>query len=349
MSSKPVDLDKDKSFTKELLETLIEIKEDVLKLEDEKKKLESEIAIGDELSLDIRRTLHWVLKIGNLKKSINFYERVFEMKVIRHEEFNDGCDAKCNGEYDRPWSKTMIGYGSEKTNFALELTYNYGIKGYRRGNDLRFIGLNITKNGMKNAKELGYNIKQCDDTKLFYDIKGPDDVKYRCRICDKLPKEPFWSISLNVQNVELTRKYYQQILNMQTVEFVKDKYLRIQSFGNQVPLEFYQLSNKDNLDHAKAQGRIAFTTSIDKGVYLWNDYLENKKIGNIITKPVTLKTDGKADVDVVILSDPDQYEICFVNADGFNDLCTTKDGDDYIDWKKREEMGADKDKKKFEK
>ena len=202
---------------------------------------------------------------------------------------------------------------------------------------------------MKNAKELGYDIKQCDDTKIFYDIIGPDDIKYRCRICEKLPKEPFWTIALNVKNVELTRKYYQGTLNMQIIDFVKNKYLRIQSFGNQVPLEFYQLSSNDALDHAKAQGRIAFTTSIPKGVYLWNDYLVNKKVGSILTKPVTLKTDGKADVDVVILSDPDQYEICFVNKDGFDDLCTTKDGDDKIDWDKRAENGADKDKGKFDK
>lgn len=31
----------------------------------------------------------------------------------------------------------MIGYGPEKENFALELTYNYGIDGYDFGNDLQ--------------------------------------------------------------------------------------------------------------------------------------------------------------------------------------------------------------------
>ncbi|CAG0892498.1 unnamed protein product [Cyprideis torosa] len=38
--------------------------------------------------------------------------------------------------YDGKWSKTMVGYGPEDSNFVLELTYNYGIGDYPRGNDL---------------------------------------------------------------------------------------------------------------------------------------------------------------------------------------------------------------------
>lgn len=33
----------------------------------------------------------------------------------------------------------MIGYGPEEQNFALELTYNYGIDGYKSGDDLQYI------------------------------------------------------------------------------------------------------------------------------------------------------------------------------------------------------------------
>jgi hypothetical protein len=80
-------------------------------------------------------------------------------QVHRHEEFASGCEATCNGPYGGAWSKTMvrvachsrlvspgsdfrprvlqIGYGTEETNFALELTYNYGISSYEKGNDLR--------------------------------------------------------------------------------------------------------------------------------------------------------------------------------------------------------------------
>ncbi len=39
--------------------------------------------------------------------------------------------------YDGKWSKSMIGYGPEDYNFVLELTYNYGIKHYTKGNDFQ--------------------------------------------------------------------------------------------------------------------------------------------------------------------------------------------------------------------
>lgn len=73
------------------------------------------------------RSLHWVLKIGNLKDSIAFFDRVLGLRVLRHEEFSSGCEATCNGPYGGAWSKTMVGYGSEDSNFVLELTYNYGM------------------------------------------------------------------------------------------------------------------------------------------------------------------------------------------------------------------------------
>ena len=43
--------------------------------------------------------------------------------VAGHEEFEQGCEATCNGPYDGKWSKTMIGYGPEDSHFVLEITY----------------------------------------------------------------------------------------------------------------------------------------------------------------------------------------------------------------------------------
>lgn len=39
--------------------------------------------------------------------------------------------------YAGKWSKSMVGYGNEDDNFVVELTYNYGIDSYARGNDFR--------------------------------------------------------------------------------------------------------------------------------------------------------------------------------------------------------------------
>ena len=44
-------------------------------------------------------------KIGSLKNSLRFLELVFGMRVLRHEEFDSGCEATCNGPYGGAWSK----------------------------------------------------------------------------------------------------------------------------------------------------------------------------------------------------------------------------------------------------
>lgn len=88
---------------------------------------------------DVCRSLHWVYKVGNLQNTVEFYTGVLGLYTLRHEEFSSGCEATCNGPYAGAWSKTMIGTGPETERFALELTYNYGVNSYRKGNDLRYI------------------------------------------------------------------------------------------------------------------------------------------------------------------------------------------------------------------
>ena len=82
------------------------------------------------------RALHWVFKVGSLKDSLKFLSAV-GARVLRHEEFETGCEATCNGPYAGRWSKTMAGFGPEDDHFVFELTYNYGVTDYKKGNDLR--------------------------------------------------------------------------------------------------------------------------------------------------------------------------------------------------------------------
>ena len=62
-------------------------------------------------------------------------------RILRHEEFKAGCEATCNGPYTGYWSKSMVGWENEDNSFVFELTYNYGIDQYARGNDLKCIQL----------------------------------------------------------------------------------------------------------------------------------------------------------------------------------------------------------------
>lgn len=156
--------------------------------------------------------LHWVLRVGNLKKSIDFYQNVVGLRVLRHEEFDSGCEATCNGPYGGAWfttflqiysvtynsfrSKTMIGYGPEHSNFALELTYNYGINGYTFGNDLQYIAIQ-SPSLLERAKHFGYNIS------LDNVIIGPDS--YNIKVIPQIVgrAEQFVAVGLRVSNLGL--------------------------------------------------------------------------------------------------------------------------------------------------
>ncbi len=54
------------------------------------------------------RPLHYVFKICNRKSTMDFYLNILKMSILRHEEFEEGCEASCNGPYDGKWSKTMV-------------------------------------------------------------------------------------------------------------------------------------------------------------------------------------------------------------------------------------------------
>lgn len=79
---------------------------------------------------------HWTLKVADLKQTLLFLENGLGMHVIRHEEHDAPCPITCNGPFDSPWSKTMVGYGLEESSFVLELIYNYTQEGegYTLGN-----------------------------------------------------------------------------------------------------------------------------------------------------------------------------------------------------------------------
>ena len=61
------------------------------------------------------RIRHTMLRVKNIEKSLDFYSRLFGMKVFRRRD-NEG------GKY----SVVFLGYGNENEDPAIELTYNWG-------------------------------------------------------------------------------------------------------------------------------------------------------------------------------------------------------------------------------
>lgn len=64
-----------------------------------------------------------MLRVGDLNRSISFYEKAFGMQLLRTRD---------NPEYK--YTLAFLGYGPEEESPVLELTYNYGVTEYERGN-----------------------------------------------------------------------------------------------------------------------------------------------------------------------------------------------------------------------
>ncbi len=76
------------------------------------------------------RILHTMLRVGDLQRSIDFYTRVLGMKLLRKSE---------NSEYK--YTLAFVGYGDEKDEAVIELTYNRGVSEYELGSAYGHIAL----------------------------------------------------------------------------------------------------------------------------------------------------------------------------------------------------------------
>ena len=78
------------------------------------------------------RVLHTMIRVGDLKRSIDFYTRVMGMTLLRTSE---------NPEYQ--YSLAFVGYGDESTSSVIELTYNWGTKKYDLGTAFGHIAIGV--------------------------------------------------------------------------------------------------------------------------------------------------------------------------------------------------------------
>nr|CAG4645655.1 EOG090X09EK [Lynceus sp. MCZ IZ 141354] len=248
------------------------------------------------------------------------------MKVLRHEEFEEGCKAACNGPYDGKWSKTMIGYGSEDNHFVIELTYNYGLSSYKLGND--FLGITIQNQGI--LEKAAENV-----------LEAPGGYKFQ--ILDEKPSknDPVVKVSLACSNLEKSVNYWHDLLKMKIYEKEGKKVLLGYS-DDQAKLELIDIGEK--VDHAKAFGRIAFSCPASELSGIEELMKSNKQ--TILTPLVSLDTPGKATVQVVILADPDGHEICFVGDEAFRELSQVDPNADSL---LEEAMNSDKSDEWFAK
>lgn len=260
-----------------------------------------------------RRALHYVLKVGDRHKMMDFLKNDLKMTVLRHEEFDSGCPATCNGPYNNLWSKTMIGYGPEDKNFVLEITYNYPVDKYTLGNDVQGITVQ-SSTAFETCQEKG--ILQQDPNGCHFVI-SPAHYKF---YLEKGQDNKITQVTLSVSDLKRSLAFWRDLLAMPVVKGDCQNWVLLNYGGGEEKKSQAGLLLKkcEKVDRATAFGRVAFALpTVDL------EPLENKvkASGGQINTPYTkLDTPGKAPVVVVILADPDQHEICFVGEEGFGQL-----------------------------
>ena len=76
--------------------------------------------------------LHTMLRVGDLDKSIAFYCDILGMKLLRRKDYPGG-----------EFTLAFVGYGEEKDNTVIELTYNWGVSEYDLGKGYGHIALGV--------------------------------------------------------------------------------------------------------------------------------------------------------------------------------------------------------------
>lgn len=79
-------------------------------------------AASDWTKTDNRRMLHVVYRVGDMDATIKYYKDHFGMQQLRYRDMPDD-----------KYTNAFLGFGPETTNFAVELTYNYGEDSYDIG------------------------------------------------------------------------------------------------------------------------------------------------------------------------------------------------------------------------
>ncbi len=78
------------------------------------------------------RIMHTMLRVGDLDRSIAFYDKVLGMKVLRRKDYPDG-----------KFTLAFVGYGDEADNAVLELTHNWDTSSYHLGDAYGHIAIEV--------------------------------------------------------------------------------------------------------------------------------------------------------------------------------------------------------------
>ncbi|RCV29731.1 hypothetical protein SETIT_6G036000v2 [Setaria italica] len=162
---------------------------------------------------DNKRMLHAVYRVGDLDRTIKYYTECFGMKLLRKRDVPD-----------EKYTNAFLGFGPEDTNFALELTYNYGVDKYDIGEGFGHFGIanedvyklaeNIKSKGGNITREPG-PVKGGSTVIAF--AQDPDGYRFALIQRAETP-EPLCQVMLRVGDLERSIKFYEKALGMKLLE-----------------------------------------------------------------------------------------------------------------------------------
>jgi lactoylglutathione lyase len=94
----------------------------------------------------IMRLLHTMLRVGNLERSLEFYQNVLNMQLLRRRDYPEG-----------RFTLAFVGYGDEADHTVLELTHNWDTESYDLGNAYGHIAIEVDNaySACERVKEMG--------------------------------------------------------------------------------------------------------------------------------------------------------------------------------------------------
>jgi len=268
---------------------------------------------GTWLKEDERRMLHVVFRVGDLEASKNFYTKCLGMKETRSRDVPED-----------KYANVFYGYASEETNFAMELTYNYGVDSYDLGTGFGHFGVatedvyalakQIEDNGGKIVRPPG-PVK--GGTRNIAFAQDPSGYKWELIEREKLGKEPFAQVMLRVADLQKSIDYYQNVLGMQllrTRENPEYKYsLAFMGYGEEDDNTVIELTynwDQSQYDKGNAYGQIAIST---KDVYKSAEQIKAAG-GQVTREPGPVPGIG---TKVLATVDPDGWKTVLVDNDDF--------------------------------
>lgn len=119
------------------------------------------------------RMLHTMLRVGDLDKSLAFYENVLDMTLLRKHDYPE-----------HEFTLAYLGYADETEATVLELTHNWGTPSYNLGDGYGHIAIGVEDvyKACDKIKALGGNVireagpMQGGDTVIAF-VEDPDGYK----------------------------------------------------------------------------------------------------------------------------------------------------------------------------